>query len=210
LVFSNLRSGAVTVKSTEVAGDPMVVCIVVTPLVVLGCTPNVVDVTVTVTVQLLLAGIEIPLKVSAVVAFAKLLLAAPVHVPPALWAPLIDILLKVSEKPAPVKILALGLESVNVMVEVPPVTMVAGLKAFEMVAGPSTVKFAVFDAVPIAVCAVVTPLVVFGFTPSVLDVTTTVTVQLLLAGIVIPDRLRLVAPSKRLLLFAPTQVPSTL
>lgn len=121
-----------------------------------------------------------------------------------------DILLNVSEKLAPAKILALGLASVNVMVEVSPVTMVAGLNAFAMVAGPSTVKFAVFDAAPIAVCAVVTPLVIFGFTPNVLEVTITVTVQLLFAGIVIPDKLRLVSPSKRLLLFAPEQVPSTL
>lgn len=83
LVFCNLRSGAVTVKFAVFDAVPMVVCVVVTPLVVFGFTPSVVDVTTTVTVQLLLAGIEIPLKVNAVAAFAKLLLPAPVHVPPA-------------------------------------------------------------------------------------------------------------------------------
>lgn len=51
---------------------------------------------------------------------------------------------------------------VKVMVDVPPVVIVPGLKAFMMVGGASTVRFAVDDGDPNVVSAVVMPLVVFG------------------------------------------------
>ncbi len=92
----------------------------VTPLAVLGLVPTVLEVTNTVTVQLLLAGIVIPLKLRLVCPLVKLLPLAPVHVPPALCAPLIDMLLDVSLKLALVIATALGFVSVKVIVEVPP------------------------------------------------------------------------------------------
>jgi hypothetical protein len=48
---------------------------------------------------------------------------------------------------------------------------------------------------------------VFGFTPTVLLVTTTVTVQLPAAGMVSPVKLREVAPAVNELPEAPVQVP---
>ena len=54
-----------------------------TPEVLFGCGPTVLLVTSIVTVQLLLAGIVIPLKLNAVAVSAKLFVAAPAHVPPA-------------------------------------------------------------------------------------------------------------------------------
>src|SRR5260370_1048621 len=59
------------------------------------------------------------------------------------------------------------------------------------------------------VCVVVTPDVVLGFPPTVLLVTLKVTVQLLLAGIVIPLKLRAVAPGLRVAGVVPVQVPPT-
>src|SRR5260370_669972 len=51
--------------------------------------------------------------------------------------------------------------------------------------------------------------IVLGFPPTVLLVTVKVTVQLLLAGIVIPLKLRAVAPALSVLGVVPVQVPST-
>src|SRR5258708_6917471 len=59
------------------------------------------------------------------------------------------------------------------------------------------------------VCVVVTPDVVLGFAPAVLLVTLKVTVQLLLAGIVMPVKLRAVAPALKEDGVVPTQVPPT-
>ncbi|MGD0632618.1 MAG: hypothetical protein ABR987_25110, partial [Terracidiphilus sp.] len=58
-------------------------------------------------------------------------------------------------------------------------------------------------------CAVVTPEVVFGWVPIVVLVTVKVTVQLLFAGIVIPEKLSEVAPPERVAGLVPTQVPPT-
>ncbi len=114
-------------------------------------------------------------------------------------------------KLAPVNALAFGFVNVNVIVEVPPAVIVAGEKAFAIVGVPSTVRLAVFDTVPaVGTSVVVTPLVAFGCTPSTLELTTIVTVQLSLAGIVIPLRLRLVSPSVKLLPPAPVQLPPAL
>jgi hypothetical protein len=116
---------------------------------------------------------------------------------------------RVSVKLAPVKALAFGFVKVKVIVEVPPDWIVARLNAFAIVGAPNTVRFAVFDGVPaVGVWVVVTPLVVFGLTPKVLEVTTMVTVQLPLAGIVSPLSVKAVAPFAKLLVPAPTQVPA--
>src|SRR5258708_6663449 len=79
-----------------------------------------------------------------------------------------------------------------------------------MVGDASTVKVAVLLAEPAdGVCVVVTPDVVLGFAPTVLLVTLKVTVQLLLAGIVMPVKLRTVAPALRVEGVVPVQVPPT-
>src|SRR5260370_553407 len=79
-----------------------------------------------------------------------------------------------------------------------------------MVGVASTVRVAVLLAAPAdGVCVVVTPDVVLGFPPAVLLVTLKITVQLLLAGIVIPLKLRAVAPGLRVAGVVPVQVPPT-
>ena len=118
---------------------------------------------------------------------------APVHVPPALCAPLIDMLLNVSVKLVFVIATVFGFVSVKVIVEVPPAVIGLVPNALAIVGCPYTTRLAVFETLPaVGTSVVVTPLVVFGFVPTVLEVTNTVTVQLTLAGIVIPLKLRLV------------------
>ena len=73
-----------------------------------------------------------------------------------------------------------------------------------------TVRFAVLLAAPaVVVCVVVTPEVVLGFTPTLLLVTLKITVQLALAGILIPVKLNAVAPAVSVLGVVPAQVPVT-
>ena len=84
-----------------------------------------------------------------------------------------------------------------------------GLKAFAIVGGAKTVRLAVLLAVPIVVCVVVTPEVAFGFVPTVVLVTANVTVQLPLAGIVIPLKLNAVAFAASVFGVVPAQVPPT-
>jgi hypothetical protein len=57
--------------------------LLVTAEVLFGCGPTVLLVTSIVTVQLLMAGIVIPLNPNAVAVSAKLFVPAPAHVPPA-------------------------------------------------------------------------------------------------------------------------------
>ena len=64
-----------------------------------------------------------------------------------------------------------------------------------MVGAASTVRLAVLLPVPVVVCVVVTPDVAFGCMPGMLLVTGKVTVQLPLAGMVIPEKLREVWPT---------------
>ena len=59
------------------------------------------------------------------------------------------------------------------------------------------------------VCVVVTPEVVLASTPPVVLVTVKMTVQLPLAGMVIPLKLNAVAPAARVAGVVPTQVPVT-
>src|SRR5258708_6679155 len=71
-----------------------------------------------------------------------------------------------------------------------------------------TVRVAALQAEPAdGVCVVVTPDVVLGFPPTLLLVTLKVTVQLLLAGIVMPVMLRAVAPPLKEEGVVPVQVP---
>jgi hypothetical protein len=117
---------------------------------------------------------------------------APVQVPPAFCAPLIAIFESVSVKVAAVSALVFVFDRVKVSVDVPPTVIVAGLKAFEIVGFVRTVRSTDAEPVPKVVCDVVIPLVLLGCVPTVLEVTSTVTVQLPLAGIVRPLNVRLV------------------
>jgi hypothetical protein len=88
---------------------------------------------------------------------------------------------------------------------------VAGLNAFETVGAASTVSVAVLLPAPtVGVCVVVTPEVVLFCEPGVLLVTLNVTVQLLLAGMLIPLKLSEVAPADKLVGLVPVQLPPTL
>src|SRR5450432_3111378 len=83
-----------------------------------------------------------------------------------------------------------------------PVTLISGAATLV------TVRLAVLLAAPAAgTWVVVTPLVVLGLVPTVLLVTNTVTVQLPLAGTVIPLKARAVAALVKLLVPAPRHVP---
>ena len=117
--------------------------------------------TTTDTVQLPLSGIVRPVKVSAVWPFTKLLPPAPAQVPPAACAPEMVMFVRVSLKPAAVRLMPFMLLSVKVMVEVVPWSMVAGPKALAMVGDAAvTVNWAVLLTAPMVVWVVVTPLVV--------------------------------------------------
>jgi len=75
---------------------------------------------------------------------------------------------------------------------------------------PPTCRVAVLLAAPaVGVCVVVTPEVVLGWPPTVLLVTLKITVQLPLAGIVIPVKLRAVWPAVNVDGVMPLQVPVT-
>jgi hypothetical protein len=78
-----------------------------------------------------------------------------------------------------------------------------------IVGAANTVRVALLLAVPVGVCVVVTPEVLLGWTPGVLLVTLNVTVQPLLAGIVIPVKLSAVAPALNEEGVVPVQVPPT-
>ncbi len=153
------------------AAPAVVVCVVVTPDVVFGLIPATLLVTEKVTVQLLLAGIVIPLKLKAVAPADKLLGDVPVHVPPIAPATAL-ILIRVSVNDAFVKADALLFDNVSVTTDVPPETIEVEPKALAIVGGAMTVKFAV-AAVPGLLLAVVTVLVVFVFNPTLAPVTVT-------------------------------------
>jgi hypothetical protein len=106
-----------------------------------------------------------------------------------------------------------GFVIVTVSVEVPPEAMLAGLNEFEgMVKWTvlAMVRVAVLLAAPaVVVCVVVTPEVVLFSVPVVELVTLKITVQLLLAGIVMPVKLADVAPAVKVVGVVPEQVPVT-
>ncbi len=158
--------------------------------------------------QLPLAGIVRPVSVSAVAPAAKLFPDAPVQVPPAAPAALICMFASVSVKFAPVTATPLLFDSVKVIVLVPLAAIEVGAKALAIVGATAvTVRFAVLEAAPVGALALATPDVAFGWTPGMLLVTTTVTVQLPLAGTVSPLKLSAVAAAAKLLPAAPVQVP---
>src|ERR1019366_574146 len=184
----------VTVRVAVLLAVPAVgVCVVVKPDVVLLLPPMVLLVTLKVTVQLP-AGIVIPVKLRAVAPTLKEDGVVPAQVPPT--APATALMLaRVSENAPPVRAEALLFDSVRVTTELPPDAIEIGLNPLAMVGAARTVRVAVLLAVPATgVCVVVTPDVVLVLPPIVLLVTLNVTVQLP-DGIVIPVKLRAVAPA---------------
>ena len=109
---------------------------VFTPDVVLGSDPTVVLVTLKVTVQVLLAGMVIPLKLSAVAPAVNVLGVVPVHVPPTA-PPTALIFESVSVNAPPVSAVVAVFFNVNVTVEVPPAAIEVGLKALLIVGKPT-------------------------------------------------------------------------
>src|SRR5438445_550954 len=88
--------------------------------------------------------------------------------------------------------------------------MGGGLNALETVGAANTVRVALLLPDPAAgVCVVVTTEVVLFLPPAFVLVTLKITVQLLLAGIVIPDKLSAVAPFPTLRASDLVQVPVT-
>src|SRR6185437_412621 len=129
---------AVTVSVATFDAAPVGACALATPLAWLFCGPGTSLVTTKVTVQLpgvapAAAGMVRPPIVTAVWALARLLPAAPAHVPPADCAPPIDMFTSVSLNEAPVSAVALALESVSVTVLVPSAAMVVGANCLAMV-----------------------------------------------------------------------------
>ena len=203
--------GATTVRFAVLLAVPAIgVWFVVTPDVVFGSTPAVLLVTEKLTLHEPFAGMMIPLKLKAVAPATRLPGVVPVHVPTT-SPPAALIFTSVSVNAPPVNCVPLELLNVSVTVDVPPVWIEVGVNNLAIVGGAKTVRLAVLLAAPAAgVCVVVTPDVVFGWTPAVLLVTLKTTVQELLAGIVIPLKLKAVAFAANVFGVVPTQVPVTL
>jgi hypothetical protein len=112
---------------------------------------------------------------------------APTHVPVAAPVALMNILASVSENAALVSATPFVFVIAKSIWLVPPSAIVGVTKVFTMVGATAvTVSVAVLDTAPTGVCALETPEVVFGKAPGVFAVTSRVTVQLPLAGIVSP------------------------
>jgi hypothetical protein len=157
---------AYTVRLAVFDTAPVAAWALATPLAVLGRTPGVLDVTVTLMVQVPAAGIVNPVKLKAVWPFVR------EFEPPQtvmVCAPATLILTKVSVKFAPVSATEFGLVMVKLMVEVAPAAMADGEKAFAIAGDCAvTVRLAVFDTPPVAAWALATPLAVLGCVPGVL------------------------------------------
>ena len=89
-------------------------------------------VTLKVTVQLLLAGIVIPVKLSAVAVAARVFGVVPTQVP-VTGPPTALMFTSVSLKFAPTRLPGFVLDSVTVTTEVPPDVIAGGLNALEIV-----------------------------------------------------------------------------
>jgi len=174
-----IEGGATTVIVAD-AVLPCAVSFEVTFPLVLFFTPAVVPFTSTFTVQVPLAAIEPPLKVSVVSP------AAGVKVP-------VQVLLafgvaatsspagKLSVNATPVRaVVVFGLVMVNVSVAVPPSGIVAALKDLLICTGPITVNVAVFEVAPAPLSFELIAPLVFIHTPVVEPVTVTLKLQLLL------------------------------
>src|SRR4051812_5289452 len=158
-------------KAGEAPAPAMGVCALVTPEVTSGHPlAGLIDAlaTLTVTVQLPLAGTVMPLKERLVAPAAKLFEEAPAQVPPAAPAAKICMLESPSVKETPVSAMALLLVSVMISVDelvadAVLLRMVPGLNPSETEAGAYTVRVAVFEPAPATgVCAELTPVAVLA------------------------------------------------
>jgi hypothetical protein len=105
-------------------------------------------------------------------------------------------------------VFAAGLVMAIVKVEMPLTATEEGANALAICGGAITVKVAVLLVSPATgVSAVVTPEVVFGCSPAVALVTGKLTAQLELAGIVMPLKLKFVAPADKFAGVIPAQLP---
>jgi hypothetical protein len=185
--FARVGADAVTVKVAVFDALPVAASLLETPDVVFGNVPGVLLDTDTDTVHEPFAGMLRPLKLRLVWLIVKALPEAPVHVPPAAPVAPMNMPLSMSVKAALVKGTPLLFEIVKVIVLVPPIAMLDGLKALAIVGVAAvTLSVAVFEAAPVAASLAVTPDDVFGLAPGTLLVTTRVTVQDPAAGIVNP------------------------
>src|ERR1017187_571419 len=133
----------VTVSVAVLLAVPIVVCVVVTPDVVLGLPPTVLLVTLNVTVQLP-DGIVIPVKLSAVAPALNEEGVVPAQVPPTA-PPTALMLASVSVNAPPVSAEPLLLDSVRVTTELPPDAIEVGLNPLAIVGAANTVRVAVLD-----------------------------------------------------------------
>ena len=178
--FAMLGALAVTVRVAVFDAAPVAAWLLETPDAVFGLAPIAVPRTTTVTVHESDAGTVRPENASAVWPAAKLLPAAPAHVPPAAAAVSITMPESVSVNAPAVSAKAFGFVSVNVIVLVPPSGTLAGEKPFASVGDPETASVA-DAAAPAGACALVAVLVVL-ITEAVV-VTDCVMVQLPPGGI---------------------------
>ena len=150
--FAVLEAGPAT-------GDSLLV----TPEAVLLLMPELLLVTVTVTVQLPVNGMVSPEKFNVPVwPAAKLFDDAPAQLPPAAPAPLMLMLARVSVKLEPVRGTLLELASVKVRRLVPPCPIGLVAKALAMVAGAATMRRAVLETGPVAASTLESPEVLLG------------------------------------------------
>ena len=142
------RASAVTVNVGELLPVPAVgVCVVVTPEVVLGLAPSVVLVTLKVTVQLLLPGMVMPLKLRAVALALKLDGVVPAQVPPTA-PPTALMFTRVSLNAALVRADPLLLIRLMVTTELEPDVIEFGLNDLVTVGGAYTVSVAMLLPLP--------------------------------------------------------------
>src|SRR5579859_4525813 len=146
---------SVTVRLTGVLGNPAPASFVLKLVAVFEFWPTLRLVTTTVTVQLLLAGMAMPLKASKVAPLVSVFGLVPVQAPVPVgnvWSPLIDILDSWSVNCAPVKGMTSGLVNVKVIVLVLPAGIEVGLNALLIVAGTTTYSVSLagdeFDTAP--------------------------------------------------------------
>lgn len=136
IVTTGVLAGGLTVNVAMLLGLPAVgVCVVVRPEVWLVFVPGVSLVTANVTVQLPLAGMVMPLKLTAVAPALSMPGVVPVQVPPTA-PPTAVILVSVSVNEAPVSGMVCVFVSVSVTVELSPLVMLVGLNALLMVGSP--------------------------------------------------------------------------
>ena len=112
--------GLATIRLAVLLTPPAtVVCVVLTPEVVLGLMPNTVLVTANVTVQLPFAGMAMPLKLNVMAPAASAAGVVPIQVPPTA-PPTALMFVRVSVKAPPVSGEVLLLDRANVTTELPP------------------------------------------------------------------------------------------